>query len=55
MKAVKARSQYAILALDDLCNFLKSGGDIALLDGTNPTKEARKAIQLRLLQLFEGI
>lgn len=54
-QAVKARSQYAILALDDLCNFLKSGGDIALLDGTNPTKEARKAIQLRLLQLFEGI
>ena len=37
-----------MLALDDLISFLKKGGEIALYDGTNSTKERRNVVKTNL-------
>ncbi len=43
--AAKQREQCAILAFEDLVKFLKNGGDIAIYDGTNSTKERRMYVK----------
>jgi len=44
-QAVQARTQCAILALQDLTDFLQDGGDIAVYDGTNTTVERRVMVR----------
>jgi len=44
-EAVKARNQCANMALDDLIKFLKEGGDVAIYDGTNTSRERRKMVK----------
>jgi 6-phosphofructo-2-kinase/fructose-2,6-biphosphatase 2/6-phosphofructo-2-kinase/fructose-2,6-biphosphatase 4 len=41
-EAVKARNECANMALTDLIKFLKEGGDVAIYDGTNTSRERRK-------------
>lgn len=38
MKASKARDECALLALNDMINYLRNEGDVSLYDGTNTTK-----------------
>ena len=38
------RTQCAIKALEDVCHWLKSGGEVAVFDATNSTRERRKMI-----------
>lgn len=38
------RTQIALEALQDVCNWLNNGGDVAVFDGTNSTIERRKLI-----------
>lgn len=44
-EANKARTQCAILALEDLIQFLENGGDVAIYDGTNTTVERRTLVK----------
>ncbi|CAK70097.1 unnamed protein product (macronuclear) [Paramecium tetraurelia] len=53
--AQKARSDCAKMALQDLIQFLKNGGDVGILDGTNITRERRLQIESDLKQSFNGI
>ena len=38
MKASKSRDECALLALNDMINYLRNEGDVSLYDGTNTTK-----------------
>ena len=46
--ALKLREKCAKMALDDLVNFLKNEGDVAVYDGTNTTKQRRKWVKEEL-------
>jgi 6-phosphofructo-2-kinase/fructose-2,6-biphosphatase 2 len=44
-EAMALRQQCAIEALQDVCQWLESGGEVAVFDATNSTRERRKMIQ----------
>jgi broad specificity phosphatase PhoE len=44
-----ARLEVALAALDDMLGFLREGGDIAIYDATNNTRERRALVQARCL------
>ncbi|CAH1154170.1 unnamed protein product [Phaedon cochleariae] len=44
-EAMAIRTQCANEALHDVCQWLESGGEVAVFDGTNSTKDRRKLIQ----------
>ncbi|KAK3104001.1 hypothetical protein FSP39_023557 [Pinctada imbricata] len=43
-EAVAIRQQCALRAVEDACNFLHNGGEVAVLDATNTTRERRKLL-----------
>ncbi len=42
-----ARREVALAALDDMLHFLRSGGDVAIYDATNNTRERRDLVRAR--------
>lgn len=44
-EAMALRAQCAIEALQDVCQWLNNGGEVAVFDATNSTSERRKVIQ----------
>ncbi|XP_055703557.1 6-phosphofructo-2-kinase/fructose-2,6-bisphosphatase 1-like isoform X1 [Phlebotomus papatasi] len=44
-EAMAIRTNCAIKALEDVCKWLNSGGEVAVFDATNSTKERRKMIR----------
>lgn len=44
-EAMTLRAQCAIEALEDVCQWLNKGGEVAVFDATNSTLERRKVIQ----------
>ncbi|CAK65701.1 unnamed protein product (macronuclear) [Paramecium tetraurelia] len=53
--ASKARDECALLALNDMINYLRNEGDVSLYDGTNTTKQRRKLIMETLQQKFSEV
>lgn len=49
------RDECAILALKDMIEFLKDGGDISVYDGTNITVSRRKLVMETLEENFLGV
>jgi broad specificity phosphatase PhoE/predicted kinase len=45
--ANQARTSVALAALDDMLAFLRAGGDVAIYDATNNTRERRKLVRAR--------
>ncbi|XP_061178710.1 6-phosphofructo-2-kinase/fructose-2,6-bisphosphatase 4-like isoform X2 [Saccostrea echinata] len=43
-EAQAIRQKCALMAIDDACNFLQNGGEVAVLDATNTTGERRKLL-----------
>lgn len=43
-EAQAIRQKCALLAIDDACNFLQNGGEVAVVDATNTTRERRKLL-----------
>ncbi|CAF3844450.1 unnamed protein product, partial [Rotaria sp. Silwood1] len=44
VEAVAIRQQCAQNALEDMCSFLQSQGEVAIFDATNTTRERRRTI-----------
>lgn len=44
VQAQEIRNKCALMAVEDACNFLKNGGEVAVLDATNTTRERRKLL-----------
>ncbi|XP_056001487.1 6-phosphofructo-2-kinase/fructose-2,6-bisphosphatase 1-like isoform X6 [Ostrea edulis] len=44
VEAEALRQKCALMAIDDACNFLQNGGEVAVLDATNTTRERRKLL-----------
>lgn len=44
-EGVRQRTEVALMALDDMLGWFESGGEVAIYDATNSTKERRKLIQ----------
>ncbi|KAJ8302352.1 hypothetical protein KUTeg_021339 [Tegillarca granosa] len=44
VEAQEIRNKCALMAVEDACNFLKNGGEVAVLDATNTTRERRKLL-----------
>src|SRR5687767_4473576 len=49
-EGVKQRTQMALMALDDMLGWFAQGGEVAIYDATNSTKERRRLIQERCVQ-----
>ncbi len=47
---MKLSEKYAIAALDDLLNWLRQGGRVAIYDATNSTRERRDMIMQRCVK-----
>ena len=45
--ATAARREVALAALDDMLSFLRTGGDVAIYDATNNTRERRDLVRAR--------
>ncbi|XP_022298767.1 6-phosphofructo-2-kinase/fructose-2,6-bisphosphatase-like isoform X8 [Crassostrea virginica] len=43
-EAQAIRQKCALMAIDDACNFLQNGGEVAVVDATNTTRERRKLL-----------
>ncbi|XP_052779610.1 6-phosphofructo-2-kinase/fructose-2,6-bisphosphatase-like isoform X2 [Mya arenaria] len=43
-EALAIRQKCALMAIDDACSFLKGGGEVAVIDATNTTRERRKLL-----------
>ncbi|KAL4226924.1 6-phosphofructo-2-kinase/fructose-2 [Mactra antiquata] len=43
-EAENIRTKCALMAIDDACKFLQSGGEVAVIDATNTTRERRKLL-----------
>ncbi|XP_052779611.1 6-phosphofructo-2-kinase/fructose-2,6-bisphosphatase-like isoform X3 [Mya arenaria] len=43
-EAENLRTKCALMAIDDACSFLKGGGEVAVIDATNTTRERRKLL-----------
>ena len=43
-EAQEIRQKCALMAVDDACQFLQSGGEVAVLDATNTTRQRRKLL-----------
>ncbi|KAH3879935.1 hypothetical protein DPMN_003846, partial [Dreissena polymorpha] len=44
-EAENLRTKCALMAIDDACNFLLGGGEVAVIDATNTTRERRKLLE----------
>lgn len=44
-EAMAIRAQCAVDALEDVCQWLESGGEVAVFDATNSTRDRRKVIK----------
>ncbi|XP_052278547.1 6-phosphofructo-2-kinase/fructose-2,6-bisphosphatase-like isoform X2 [Dreissena polymorpha] len=44
-EALALRQKCALMAIDDACNFLLGGGEVAVIDATNTTRERRKLLE----------
>jgi broad specificity phosphatase PhoE/predicted kinase len=46
-EGVRQRTQMALMALDDMLGWFEQGGEVAIYDATNSTRERRKLVQQR--------